>query len=263
MDHTQAKALAALQPFIHLAITTKNASNRVLADLITRATAAPGTYVFTELLQLPVIQRLGAPDTPAEYRAYLTVLELFSWGTYEEYKNASALESLVRSASYASLLNASLSPTSSPPAVHVHSVSPLRDLRPQSLAALLAILSTWSSRCDSVATSLQANIDTIKSTARARNTLAAVRQARIDNAVLKVHRGDAAKDGSSGGLRGSKRDLDADDAVDSDEDRMDVDEGFGGELGGPTYPSTAQAAGGGSSSAAGPSRGTKRGRPRG
>ncbi|RMZ80987.1 hypothetical protein DV738_g2500, partial [Chaetothyriales sp. CBS 135597] len=236
MDHTQAKALAALQPFIHLAVTTKNASDRVVADLITRATSAPGTYVFTELLQLPVIQRLRTPDRPTEYQAYLTLLELFSWGTYEEYKNtpnlpalneaqtvklrqlsllslaspflpatatrsgpatlsyrslisalslpdASALESLVTSASYASLLSASLSPTSSPPAVHIHSVSPVRDLRPQSLPALLAILSTWSSRCDSVATSLQANIDTIKATARARNTLAAARQSRVDAAV--------------------------------------------------------------------------------
>ncbi|RMZ77528.1 hypothetical protein DV737_g4312, partial [Chaetothyriales sp. CBS 132003] len=324
MDHTQAKAVAALQPFVHLAATSKNASARVLADLITRATSAPGTYVFTELLQIPAIQSLRAPDTPAEYRAYLTVLELFSWGTYAEYKDtpnlpalndaqtlklrqlsllslaspflptaatpsswaslsypsliaalsladASALESLVISAIYASLLNASLSPTSSPPAVHVHSVSPVRDLRPQSLPAILAILSTWSSRCDSVVTSLQANIDTIKETARSRNSLAAARQSRVDGAVLKVNT-DTAKEGddkqgtnsskASRGLRGSKRDLDAEADVDSDEDGMDVDEGFGDVA--HTYPNPLSAGGAaGGSSAAGPSRGTKRGRPRG
>ncbi|RMZ89404.1 hypothetical protein DV736_g3367, partial [Chaetothyriales sp. CBS 134916] len=350
MDHTQVKALAALQPFIHLAATTKNASHRVVADLITRATSAPGTYVFTELLQIPVIQSLRSPDTPAEYRAYLTVLELFSWGTYEEYKSTaslkppphlsspasdatanilystdtphlpalndaqtlklrqlsllslaspflptaaapsspvalsypsliaalslpdgSALESLVTSAIYASLVNASLSPTSLPPTVHIHSVSPLRDLRPQSLPALLAILSTWSSRCDSVVTSLQGNIDTIKASARSRNTLAAARQSRVDNAVLKVH-ADTANEGddkqgtnsskASQGLRGSKRDLDADDDVDSEEDAMDMDEGFG-DLG-HAYATPLSAGGdAGGSSAAGPSRGTKRGRPRG
>jgi hypothetical protein len=87
MDQAYTKALAALQPFVHLAATTKSPSHRFLADLITRATSAPGTYVFTELLQLSSIQSLRAEDTPAEYRAYLTLLEIFSWGTYEEYKS--------------------------------------------------------------------------------------------------------------------------------------------------------------------------------
>jgi len=85
MDQAQTRALAALQPFIHLAITTKSPSHRFLADLISRATSAPGTYIFTELLQTPAIQSLRAADTPAEFRAYLTQLEIFSYGTYEEY----------------------------------------------------------------------------------------------------------------------------------------------------------------------------------
>lgn len=87
MEPAHAKALVALQPFILLATTTKSPSPRFLADLIKRATEASGTYVFTELLQLPVIQSLRAADTPAEFQAYLTLLEIFSWGTYEEYKS--------------------------------------------------------------------------------------------------------------------------------------------------------------------------------
>ena len=87
MDQTYVKALAALQPFIHLATTTKAPTHRFLSDLITRATSAAGTYVFTELLQLESIQSLRAGDVPAEYSAYLSLLELFSWGTYEEYKS--------------------------------------------------------------------------------------------------------------------------------------------------------------------------------
>lgn len=87
MDHIQSKALGALQPFILLATTTKSPSPRFLADLIKRATEAPGTYIFTELLQLSPIQSLRASDTPAEFQAYLYLLEIFSWGTYEEYKS--------------------------------------------------------------------------------------------------------------------------------------------------------------------------------
>ena len=87
MDQSYVKALAALQPFIHLATTTKSPSHRFLADLITRATSAAGTYIFTELLQLAPIQSLRAADVPQEHSVYLTLLEIFSWGTYEEYKS--------------------------------------------------------------------------------------------------------------------------------------------------------------------------------
>ena len=87
MDQAQTRALSALQPFIHLALTTSSPTPRFLADLITRATSAPGTYIFTELLQTPAIQSLRSADTPPEFQAYLTVLEIFSYGTFEEYKS--------------------------------------------------------------------------------------------------------------------------------------------------------------------------------
>lgn len=87
MDPAHTSSLAALQPFVLLATTTKSPSPRFLADLIKRATEAAGTFVFTELLQLPAIQSLRSSDTPRESQAWLTVLEIFSWGTYEEYKS--------------------------------------------------------------------------------------------------------------------------------------------------------------------------------
>jgi COP9 signalosome complex subunit 7 len=87
MDQAQTRALSALQPFIHLALTTSSPTPRFLADLITRATSTPGTYIFTELLQTPVVQSLRSADTPPEFQAYLTVLEIFSYGTFDEYKS--------------------------------------------------------------------------------------------------------------------------------------------------------------------------------
>ncbi|KAJ9664162.1 hypothetical protein H2198_000380 [Neophaeococcomyces mojaviensis] len=95
MDQAQQKALVALQPFIIEATSTKNPSPRFLADLITRATTAPGTYIFTELLQLPQIQSLRAADP--EHLSVLTLLELFSWGTYSEYISTSNLPALSES----------------------------------------------------------------------------------------------------------------------------------------------------------------------
>ncbi len=88
MDQAQPRALASLEPFIILATTTKAPSHRFLADLITRATSAQGTYIFTELLQTPAIASLRSAETPPEYAAYLTLLEVFSYGTYAEYKSA-------------------------------------------------------------------------------------------------------------------------------------------------------------------------------
>lgn len=87
MDQAQPRALAALEPFILLATTAKSPSHRFLADLITRATSAYGTYIFTELLQTAAIQSLRSPDTPPEFAAHLTLLEVFSYGTYDEYKS--------------------------------------------------------------------------------------------------------------------------------------------------------------------------------
>lgn len=81
----QIRATNALEPFIALSKSANSA--RAAADLITQATSAPNTYVFAELLQTPNVQALR--DSP-EHSPYLTLLELFAWGTYAEYSCAPA-----------------------------------------------------------------------------------------------------------------------------------------------------------------------------
>lgn len=77
----QTRALNALEPFVALSKSAN--SPRAAADLITQATSAPNTYVFAELLQTPNIQNLRNSE---EHSAYLTLLEIFAWGTWEDYK---------------------------------------------------------------------------------------------------------------------------------------------------------------------------------
>ena len=81
MDPVQQKALDALESYVLL---SKSATSpRAAADLVTQATSSTNTYIFTELLQTPNIQalRTASPD----YARYLTLLEIFSWGTWSDY----------------------------------------------------------------------------------------------------------------------------------------------------------------------------------
>ncbi|KAF2638437.1 hypothetical protein P280DRAFT_471529 [Massarina eburnea CBS 473.64] len=85
----QTKALNALEPF--LALSKSATSPRAAADLITQATSAPNTYVFAELLQTPNIQKLRDAQ---EHAAHYALLEIFAWGTWEDYKLQSSLPKL-------------------------------------------------------------------------------------------------------------------------------------------------------------------------
>ena len=78
----QTRALNALEPF--LALSKSATSPRAASDLVVQATSAPNTYVFAELLQTPNIQALRSSE---EYAPYLTLLEIFAWGTWEDYKS--------------------------------------------------------------------------------------------------------------------------------------------------------------------------------
>ena len=82
MDPAQQKALAALEAF--LALSKSATSPRTASSLITQATSHPQTFVFAELLQTPNVQALrhAAP----EQAAYLTLLEIFTWGTWRDYE---------------------------------------------------------------------------------------------------------------------------------------------------------------------------------
>jgi len=158
--------------------------------------------------------------------------------------DAASLESLVTQSIYSCLLTARLSPTSNPPVVNITSVAPLRDLRPQSLPALLRILETWESRCTSVVNDLEAQISGIRQIETGLSANERRQQELVDAAVLDTtpatENGAGAGDRKGGGrgMRGghrlpSKRDIDqqmegeGDNASDDDDGRMDVDEGLG------------------------------------
>ncbi|ROT42302.1 hypothetical protein SODALDRAFT_12176 [Sodiomyces alkalinus F11] len=79
----QTKALNALEPF--LALTKSATSPRAAADLVTRATSHPNTFLFTELLCTPQIQSLS--QSP-QFARHLTLLEIFSYGTYADYQQS-------------------------------------------------------------------------------------------------------------------------------------------------------------------------------
>ena len=77
----QQRAINALEPFLALSKTATSA--RAAADLVTKATSAPNTYVFAELLHTPSVSALR--DSP-EYASYYKLLEIFAWGTWADYK---------------------------------------------------------------------------------------------------------------------------------------------------------------------------------
>lgn len=223
-------------------------------------------------LASPFAPSSGAVDADnLTYDSLLTSLSL---------PDAASLESLVTQSIYSGLLVARLSPTSNPPVVKIKSVAPLRDLRPQSLPALLQILRTWESRCTSMVKDLQGQITAIRSTATARNTRVQRRQGVVDAAVLSdkpLHettdatKGIAAQRAIRSGATKlpSKRNLDqeAEGEEDdySDEDgRMDLDEGIDVATGaGVSGGSGSASRGGGGGGGGGSGRGAKRNRGRG
>ncbi|EGX91375.1 COP9 signalosome subunit 7 (CsnG) [Cordyceps militaris CM01] len=87
----QTKALNALEPFI--ALSKSASSPRAAADLISRATSAPNTYIFAELLQSPALQTLAAAH-PTDLAPHLALLRLFSYGSYAEYETTPGLPPL-------------------------------------------------------------------------------------------------------------------------------------------------------------------------
>ncbi|ESZ97305.1 hypothetical protein SBOR_2333 [Sclerotinia borealis F-4128] len=202
----QIKALNALEPF--LALTKSATSPSAAIDLITRATAAPGTYIFTELLLTPQIQALS--NATSEQAAYLSLLKIFSYGTFTDYTSDPSLPTLspaqtlkLRQLSFLTLaknpsdltypkLQSALSLSTTRDledlvisaiyaglinctldpynqTVLVSSVSPLRDLPPSTIPSMLSTLSAWSARCTSTLSSLESQIASIKAEAQRRH----------------------------------------------------------------------------------------------
>lgn len=80
----QTRAINALAPFVALSKSAN--SPRAAADLVTQATSAQNTYVFAELLQTTQIQNLRQD---VQYGNHYKLLEIFAWGTWEEYHGTS------------------------------------------------------------------------------------------------------------------------------------------------------------------------------
>ncbi|GAB7351778.1 hypothetical protein MBLNU459_g2353t1 [Dothideomycetes sp. NU459] len=81
----QTRALNALAPF--LALSKSANSPRAAADLVVQATSAQNTYVFGELLQTSTVQALRRD---AQFAAHYQLLELFAWGTWQDYQARSS-----------------------------------------------------------------------------------------------------------------------------------------------------------------------------
>lgn len=233
-------SLTHTQPF--LALTKSATSPRAATDLINRATSAPGTYIFTELLAAPTISTLASSPEP-DVQAWHTHLAIFSHGLYSDYTSNSALPELnaaqqlkLRQLSllnlsrdkaqltYPSLMAHLALPSAreledvvisavyagllaarlnpSRQEVEVSSVAPLRDVQPASVAGLVNTLQQWSARCDATLAEIEASISTI----RAEAARAAERKRESDRilaaAVASEEKGDGA--GAGSGLGGTR-----------------------------------------------------------
>ncbi|KAI6251458.1 COP9 signalosome complex subunit 7a [Erysiphe necator] len=197
----QTRALNALAPYITL---TKSATSpRAAADLIECATSAPNTFVFAELLEAPEIQVLANSPNYSSYLKLLEIFSYGTYQTYCRtsslpklsivqtiklrqlsfltlatnpanltydtllsalgLKTYRELENLVISAIYAGLVECTLDPYNK--RVIVTSISPLRDLEPNSIPSMLKSLDVWSSRCTSTLTDLERYITKYKTEA--------------------------------------------------------------------------------------------------
>lgn len=110
--------------------------------------------------------------------------------------DSSALESLVTTAIYDSLITARLSPTTNPPVVRVTSVAPLRDIRPQTVTKMISVLSEWEGRCGDVIGGIEAEIAKIKAEAEKNRMRERERTARVERSVA----GNGDKDDAAGGV---------------------------------------------------------------
>ncbi|PHH78325.1 hypothetical protein CDD82_3093 [Ophiocordyceps australis] len=218
----QIKALNALESFV--ALSKAATSPRAAAELVTRATSAPNTFVFAELLQTPQIQALA--NSP-EHASHLALLRIFSYGTYASYKSDATLpalndaqeqklrklslltlardckelsyhqlqkslaldstrlvEGVVISCIYDGLLHATLDPQQQ--VVHVTSISPLRDVEPGAVPDMITALDEWAARCSSTIADIESQITSIRSVAAQRSKDAAAANDKLEKLMAEV-----------------------------------------------------------------------------
>ncbi|MCJ1253670.1 hypothetical protein MMC24_001482 [Lignoscripta atroalba] len=258
MDQTQQKALNALESYILL---SKSATSpRAAADLVTQATSALNTYVFAELLQTPNIQSLRTASAEyAPYLTLLEIFSWGTWSDYtstpdlpqlsdiQSHKlrqlslltlstshatltyshllsvlalpNVRVLEDLVISSIYAGLLTAKLDTLSK--RVDVSSVSPLRDLRPNSVPQMVAVLDDWNNRCVGVLAEIEGQVREVRRKATERRKREQEHEKIVERAInddgLKEKGRPAAKRGAGDTENGGGYDADGGDAMDVDD----------------------------------------------
>ncbi|PYH84488.1 hypothetical protein BO82DRAFT_18739 [Aspergillus uvarum CBS 121591] len=207
-------------------------------------------------LRLLTLLTLSSTIQPLTYTALMGALSITA---------PADLESLVTTAIYSSLITARLSPASIPPTVNVTAIAPLRDVKPQSLANMITILTQWETRCGDVISDIEAEIAKIKSESAKRRAKEHERNVIFEQ-TLAAYRAEAASAAGGGegnvaggarkhwgqqpqqafrggGLGGNKREFSADELDDDDGywehgndydsiqalggSRMDIDEGPG------------------------------------
>jgi len=191
----------------------------------------------SQTLKLRQLSFLTLAKNPSDL-TYSNLLTALSLSTPRE------LEDLVISAIYAGLLTGTLDPYNQ--VISISSVSPLRDLPPNSIPSMLLVLSEWSSRCTSTLSDLERQIASIKAEALRRHRDEVEWAAHVEKLMENTksgqskesHEGGSGTTSGGGGFSlrrfglgggGSKRgNGDVDDLdMDVDED-MDDDGGDGG-----------------------------------
>ena len=116
-----------------------------------------------------------------------------------------ALEDLLTTAIYSSLLTATLDPAHS--IVNVTSIAPLRDLAPGSLPAMQATLFAWSQRCEGALADLDAQMAAVRAAAVRRERERRRRDRGLEAAMAALEdKGGAPKRGAGFGDEGQGAD---------------------------------------------------------
>jgi COP9 signalosome complex subunit 7 len=197
---------------------------RAAADVITRATSVPNTFIFTELLLSPKLQALLSASP--EHVAYLHLLKVFCYGTYATYKATPNLPPLnpaqtlklkqlslltlaqdpanltyeklmaaleitsirdLENIVISSIYGGLLSGTLDPhnQRITITSISPLRDVSPSTIPTLISTLHEWSQRCSSTLSILESQIAQIRSEAQKRHKEEREWEAAVEKMIEK------------------------------------------------------------------------------
>ena len=216
---TESSAAKAL-PFL---INSKSAKGAACVQLVKDALAAPGLYVFAELLDMPNVQDLA--NDPSS-RPWHRLLQIFSYGTYGDYKtagdlptlteaqaiklkhlsivtmsetsrilayehlmtaldipNVRQLEDLVIEATYAGVIKAKLDQKKKELQVHQ---SMGRDLAPGQLDNMLATLTAWADTSDTLLRTIDNRIADVHKFTAAQRQRKERREAEIERVKKEI-----------------------------------------------------------------------------